>query len=71
MATRKEILKDLRETTGNAMCESAVAKYLGKSRTIISRELTGDNVPYVRLDGKKKTYLAIDIARWIELRQGA
>ena len=69
MATRKEILKDIRSLYGNALSESKVALYLGKSRGVTFRELQAANIPRYELDRKNKTYLAIDIADFVYQRQ--
>lgn len=66
MATKKEILRDIRATAGNALSESQVAAYVGGHRGTVSQQLARDKVEYFRLTPKgKKTDLAIDIAGWI------
>jgi hypothetical protein len=63
MATRQEIINDIRKTYGNMLNVQQTTAVLGfKDRHATARFLEG--IPYCRT-GKEKKYLAIDIARRI------
>lgn len=64
MATRKEILQDIRSQYGNMVNITEAGKLLGYSdRTATKRFLEG--LPIYDL-GKEKKYMAIDIAKRID-----
>ena len=50
---KQTIVRDIKKEVGNWPCQSDIARYLGKSRD------------YVITDGKKKQYLASDVADMI------
>ena len=62
---REDIARDIREQVGkNAPCESELRRYFGLSRDATRALLKGVPV-FQMVDGGKKLYLAIDIARMI------
>ena len=64
MATRKEILSDIRSQYGNMVNIREAGEILGyKDRTAIKRFLEG--LPIYDM-GKEKKYMAIDVARRID-----
>lgn len=60
MATKAEIRAELRELYGNVLSQGQVKEYLGKGDHQIAEWV--QDVPFTR-DGRKKRFLAIDIAR--------
>lgn len=60
MASKAEIRAELRELYGNVLSQNQVRQYLGKGTTQTIEWLK--DVPFTR-EGRKKNYLAIDIAR--------
>lgn len=69
MATKVEIVADIRKEHGNALSRNQVMNYLGMGAASVDKFLS--DVPFMR-DARKKRYLAIDIARKIyELQQTA
>lgn len=62
MATKREIVEDIRQQYGNALSRNQVRKYLGMGNDTVSRFLA--DVPFMR-EARKKRYLAIDLARKI------
>lgn len=66
MATKAEIVADIRSQYGNALSREQARKYLGMGSDTITVFLS--DVPFMR-DSRKKRYLAIDLARKIYERQ--
>lgn len=62
MATKKEIVADIRAQCGNLITKKAVGKYLGLCPKSTREFMEG--VPYYEL-GRKKCYMAIDVANRI------
>lgn len=62
MASKKEIAEELRREYGNTLSQNEVRLFLrkGKSETVAFLE----GVPFMQ-EGRKKTYLSIDVARKI------
>lgn len=69
MASKREIVEDIRGQYGNVLSQEQVRKYLGKGRDETATFL--EDVPFTR-GKRKKSYLAIDIGRKLyELQQTA
>lgn len=66
MATKREITEDLRRQYGNVLSQTEVRKYLRKGVQETADWLA--DVPFMR-EGRKKSFLAIDIARKISESQ--
>ena len=60
MASKAEIRAELRELYGNVLSQTQVKEYLGKGDHQTAAWV--QDIPFTR-DGKKKRFLAIDIAR--------
>ena len=56
---KQTIVRDIKKDAGNWPCQSDIARYLGKSRDYVINLMAGCD--YVT-DGKKKQYLASDVA---------
>lgn len=56
---RQTIIRDIKKEVGNWPCQSDIARYLGKSRDYVMNLMNG--CEYIT-DGKKKQYLASDVA---------
>lgn len=71
MATKREIVEDIRGQYGNVLSQEQVRKYLGKGKGETAAFLA--DVPFMREQAqRKKSYLAIDIGRKLyELQQTA
>ena len=52
---KQVIVRDIKREVGNWPCQSDIARYLGKSMTLM------EGCEYIT-DGKKKQYLASDVA---------
>lgn len=63
---KQEVVRDIKKEIGNWPCQSDVARYLGKSRDYVANLLSG--CEYIS-DGKKKQYLAADVAERIMSRR--
>ena len=69
MATKREIVEDIRGQYGNVLSQEQVRKYLGKGTHETMAFLA--DVPFMR-ERRKKSYLAIDIGRKLwEMQQTA
>lgn len=69
MATKREIVEDIRGQYGNVLSQEQVRKYLGKGKGETAVFLA--DVPFMR-GQRKKSYLAIDVGRKLyELQQTA
>lgn len=66
MATKAEIVADIRAQYGNALSREQVRKYLGMGNDTVQVWLA--DVPFMQ-DARKKRFLAIDLARKIYERQ--
>lgn len=66
MATKKEIVNDIRAQCGNLLTTKQVGKYLGLSPKTV-REFM-DGVPCYDM-GRKRCYMAIDVANRIASAQ--
>ena len=66
MATRKQIADDIRQQCGNFVSFGKIAAYLGMSPHTAREWL--EDVPSYQT-GKKRYFLAIDVARKIEQSQ--
>lgn len=66
MATKAEIVADIRAQYGNALSREQARKYLCMGNDTVQKFL--EDVPFMR-DERKKRYLAIDLARKIYERQ--
>ena len=62
MASKAEIRAELRELYGNVLSQSQVKEYLGKGDHQTAAFV--QDIPFTR-DGRKKSFLAIDVARKI------
>lgn len=62
MATKREITEELRRQYGNVLSQNEVREYLRKGSNETAAWLA--DVPFMR-EGRKKSFLAIDIARKI------
>ena len=67
MATKKEIVADIRAQCGNLITTKAVGKYLGLSPKTTREFMEG--VPCYEV-GRKRCYLAIDLANRISSCEG-
>lgn len=56
---KQTIVRDIKREVGNWPCQSDIARYLGKSRDYVMTLMEG--CEYIT-DGKKKQYLATDVA---------
>jgi hypothetical protein len=56
---KQVIVRDIKREVGNWPCQSDIARYLGKSRDYVMTLMEG--CEYIT-DGKKKQYLAADVA---------
>lgn len=56
---KQTIVRDIKREVGNWPCQSDIARYLGKSRDYVMTLMEG--CEYIT-DGKKKQYLAADVA---------
>lgn len=56
---KQTIVRDIKKEAGNWPCQSDIARYLGKSRDYVINLMNG--CEYIT-DGKKKQYLASDVA---------
>lgn len=56
---KQVIVRDIKREVGNWPCQSDIARYLGKSRDYVMTLMEG--CEYIA-DGKKKQYLAADVA---------
>ena len=69
MATKREITEDLRRQYGNVLSQNQVREYLGRGTRQTAEFL--EDVPFMQ-EKRKKSFLAIDIARKIfEMQQTA
>lgn len=66
LASKIEIVSDIRKLYGNTLSQNQVQKYLGMGTDQIREFL--EDVPYLRKT-RKKRFLAIDIARKIYEQQ--
>lgn len=66
MASKIEIVSDIRKLYGNTLSQNQVQKYLGMGTDQIREFL--EDVPYLRKT-RKKRFLAIDIVRKIYEQQ--
>ena len=66
MATKIEITEDIRRQYGNAISQNQAKASLGMGNTQAAAFLA--DVPFMR-SGRKKRYLAIDLARKIAYQQ--
>lgn len=66
MASKAEIRAELRELYGNVLSQSQVKDYLGKGDHQTAAFV--QDLPFTR-DGRKKNFLAIDVARKIYEQQ--
>ncbi len=66
MASKAEIRAELRELYGNVLSQSQVKEYLGKGDHQAAAFV--QDIPFTR-DGRKKRFLAIDVARKIYEQQ--
>jgi len=66
MATRREIADEIRAQYGNFLSQSQVREYLGRGKDQTARFC--EDIPYTQ-EGRKKRFMAIDIARKLDLLQ--
>jgi hypothetical protein len=62
MASKQEIIRDIRNEFGNMLNISKLAKVFGCERHSVSTYVAG--LPYLQ-EGKEKKYLALDVGRRI------
>ena len=62
MASKREFADDIRRQYGNGLCKAQVREYLGISQHTAEKFLL--DVDFVQ-HGRRKIYLAIDVARKI------
>jgi len=66
MNRRREIAEDIRAQYGNALSQRQVGEYLSMSHDTLITFVA--DIPFLR-QGRKKTFLAADIARKIDMMQ--
>ena len=64
MATRKEILNDIRKSAGNALSKAELGRYLNVGKDSVN--VFCKDLPSYKVDGHRTVYLAIDVAKKLD-----